>query len=197
MLFDISVIAHTDLPGNYRLIRVKSTPLSQTIKAGDALYISALATSIPYLRHSAAEEKIDFLFYLTAKNKELVTGKKITATLQSTVVPPHKSFCVLACTTETLGKGLSLALDPIVKKTVNLFIFELDNASPFKLQPSQFYMPDLPAGVIANMSMLEEVGTIARFCSLANLPGCFDGNLTDFIAVIKQQVKECEIIRMD
>jgi hypothetical protein len=185
MQVDLLVIAHIDLPGNYRLIRFKSAELCQLIQPGDVLHLAQLQHPLPYFRHSQTEEKVDFLFYLTAENRDIVTGKMLTATVQHFILPTKKSFRLLACQLFNLGKGLSIALDPILKTEVDLFVFEIDFASPFKLQPSQFYLPNMLHGVIANMTILEEANTVARFCSQANLPGCFDGTLAEFIKTIQ------------
>ncbi|MFN7097461.1 MAG: hypothetical protein ACK4PR_07880 [Gammaproteobacteria bacterium] len=193
MSFDLPIIAHIDLPGNYRLIRIKSAELCKTIQAGDVLHIPSLTHSLPYLRCSRQETKIDFLFYLTDENRSIMTDSMLhAASLQPTVFNLTKtdvnSFRILTCNIDTLGVGLSIALDQISRTHINLFLFDLDSASPFKLQPSKFYLPYMPDGVIANMEIIEQNNAIARFCSATNLPGCYEGTTTGLIPLLTEKL---------
>jgi dihydroorotate dehydrogenase electron transfer subunit len=50
---------------------------------------------------------------------------------------------------------------------------------PFRARPSRIVVPGIPAGTIASMPLLEEWGVASRLASRAELPGCFDGFVTD------------------
>ena len=50
---------------------------------------------------------------------------------------------------------------------------------PFKARPSTLMVPGTPADAIAAMPLLEDWGIASRLASLAGLPGCFDGYVTD------------------
>jgi dihydroorotate dehydrogenase electron transfer subunit len=50
---------------------------------------------------------------------------------------------------------------------------------PFRPRPSVIVVPGIPTGIIACMPLLEEWGIASRLASTADLPGCFEGLVTD------------------
>jgi len=50
---------------------------------------------------------------------------------------------------------------------------------PFDPRPSQVLVPGLPEGVIASMPLLDDWGIGCRLASLKELPGCFQGYVTE------------------
>jgi len=50
---------------------------------------------------------------------------------------------------------------------------------PFRARPSTIMVPGMPAGVIACMPLLEDMGVPSRLTSRAGFPGCHDGYVTD------------------
>lgn len=49
----------------------------------------------------------------------------------------------------------------------------------FKPRPSTILVPGMPAGVIAAVPSLEELGIASRLASEAGLPGCYDGPVVE------------------
>jgi dihydroorotate dehydrogenase electron transfer subunit len=60
-----------------------------------------------------------------------------------------------------------------------LVLLGSDTLFPFRPRPSVIVVPGIPAGVIACMPLLEEWGIASRLASTADLPGCFEGTVTD------------------
>lgn len=60
-----------------------------------------------------------------------------------------------------------------------LVFFGAEDAFPFRPRPSTILVPGMPAGVIASIPALEEVGIASRLASTAGLPGCHDGTVTE------------------
>jgi dihydroorotate dehydrogenase electron transfer subunit len=54
-----------------------------------------------------------------------------------------------------------------------------DAPFPFRPRPSVIVVPGIPTGVIACMPLLEEWGIASRLASTADLPGCFEGTVTE------------------
>jgi dihydroorotate dehydrogenase electron transfer subunit len=50
---------------------------------------------------------------------------------------------------------------------------------PFRARPSQHLVPGLPPRVIAAMPLLDDWGVPSRLTSMLDLPGCFEGYVTD------------------
>ena len=60
-----------------------------------------------------------------------------------------------------------------------LVLLGSDTLFPFRPRPSVIVVPGIPTGVIACMPLLEEWGIACRLASTADLPGCFEGTVTD------------------
>lgn len=60
-----------------------------------------------------------------------------------------------------------------------LVLLGADGAFPFRPRPSTILVPGMPAGVIASIPALEEVGVASRLSSTLGLPGCHDGTITE------------------
>ena len=60
-----------------------------------------------------------------------------------------------------------------------LVLLGSDTPFPFRPRPSVIVVPGIPTGVIACMPLLEEWGIASRLASPADLPGCFEGSVTD------------------
>jgi dihydroorotate dehydrogenase electron transfer subunit len=60
-----------------------------------------------------------------------------------------------------------------------LVLLGSDTPFPFRPRPSVIVVPGIPTGIIACMPLLEEWGIASRLASTADLPGCFEGLVTD------------------
>jgi dihydroorotate dehydrogenase electron transfer subunit len=60
-----------------------------------------------------------------------------------------------------------------------LVLFGAEDAFAFRPRPSTILVPGMPAGVIASIPALEEVGIASRLASTTGLPGCHDGTVTE------------------
>jgi dihydroorotate dehydrogenase electron transfer subunit len=82
-----------------------------------------------------------------------------------------------------IGPTLFLAEQMRAKHTAThwkpLVLLGSDILFPFRPRPSVIVVPGIPTGVIACMPLLEEWGIASRLASTADLPGCFEGLVTD------------------
>jgi dihydroorotate dehydrogenase electron transfer subunit len=60
-----------------------------------------------------------------------------------------------------------------------LVLLGSDTPFPFRPRPSVIVVPGIPTGIIACMPLLEEWGIASRLANTADLPGCFEGLVTD------------------
>ena len=74
-----------------------------------------------------------------------------------------------------LAEQLRGALSPVRP----LVLLGSDTPFPFRPRPSVIIVPGIPTGVIACMPLLEEWGIASRLASTADLPGCFEGPVTE------------------
>jgi dihydroorotate dehydrogenase electron transfer subunit len=59
-----------------------------------------------------------------------------------------------------------------------LVLIGSDTPFPFRPRPSRITIAGIPDGSIACMPLLDEWGVASRLASRADLPGCFDGSVT-------------------
>ena len=78
-----------------------------------------------------------------------------------------------------IGPTLFLAEQMRTKQWSVLVLLGSDTPFPFRPRPSVIVVPGIPTGVIACMPLLEEWGIASRLASTADLPGCFEGSVTD------------------
>jgi len=78
-----------------------------------------------------------------------------------------------------IGPTLFLAEQLRGKAGTPLVLLSSDTPFPFRPRPSVIVVPGIPIGVIACMPLLEEWGIASRLASTADLPGCFEGSVTD------------------
>ena len=78
-----------------------------------------------------------------------------------------------------IGPTLFLAEQIRGKAGTPLVLLGSDTPFPFRPRPSVIVVPGIPTGVIACMPLLEEWGIPSRLASTADLPGCFEGTVTD------------------
>jgi dihydroorotate dehydrogenase electron transfer subunit len=78
-----------------------------------------------------------------------------------------------------IGPTLFLAEQMRTKEWSVLVLLGSDTPFPFRPRPSVIVVPGIPTGVIGCMPLLEEWGIASRLASTADLPGCFEGSVTE------------------
>ncbi len=88
-----------------------------------------------------------------------------------------------------LAQGLGLA--PLIqlcaaraRRGQTLALLELPDPPPFRPRPSRFWIGGMPAGVIAAIPLLEDLGLPSRLASRAGLPGTFEGGVEALFAAL-------------
>lgn len=95
--------------------------------------------------------------------------------------PPSPHLCVLIGTDAGYSSVLTTALRLQREQQMSqlLVFFGAEHAFSFRPRPSTILVPGMPAGVIASIPALEEVGIASRLASTLGLPGCHDGTVTE------------------
>jgi hypothetical protein len=71
--------------------------------------------------------------------------------------------------------------DSKLRNRLHLILMGSRSVFPFQLVPSSFLLPDIPAGVIANAQLLEDLELPARLACTCDLPGCYSGTLSKML----------------
>ena len=100
-----------------------------------------------------------------------------------------------------LAEGLALAtlihLCSTRRKAAanTLALYQMSEPAPFRPRPSRFFLPAMPAGIIAAIPLLEDWGIPSRLCTEDERPGCFTGSL-DELATFLPQNAEQRVLRL-
>jgi dihydroorotate dehydrogenase electron transfer subunit len=78
-----------------------------------------------------------------------------------------------------------------------LVLLGSDSPFPFRPRPSVIVVPGIPTGVIACMPLLEEWGIASRLANTADLPGCFEGSVTDLAAAWLSSLSPADLAEVE
>jgi dihydroorotate dehydrogenase electron transfer subunit len=94
---------------------------------------------------------------------------------------PPPGLCVLIVTAAGYSSLVATALRLQRERQMSqlLVFFGADDVFPFRPRPSTILVPGMPAGVIASIPALEELGIASRLASTTGLPGCHDGTVVE------------------
>jgi len=94
---------------------------------------------------------------------------------------PPPGLCVLIVTAAGYSSlvATALRLQREHRKSQLLVLFGADGVFPFRPRPSTILVPGMPAGVIASVPALEEIGIASRLANTIGLPGCHDGTVVE------------------
>jgi dihydroorotate dehydrogenase electron transfer subunit len=180
------VLNSTALPGGYQLLRLHLPQLSQTIAAGQQLYIGE--TRLPVMRSNPMQKWIELLSDAAiawatpgATLRCQLSGKPFTL--------PHISTTALLIA-EDIGLAPITFLAETLKKEQRhslLVLLDFNNTIPFRPAPSRIMIDGLPAGVIATMPLLEDWSIPCRIAHADEPPGCFGGEVLELARYWLQQ----------
>jgi hypothetical protein len=91
---------------------------------------------------------------------------------------------------------LAASVGPITAWTP-LVLLGSDTPFPFRPRPSVIVVPGIPTGVIACMPLLEEWGIASRLASTADLPGCFEGSVTDLADAWLRSLSPADLVGVE
>jgi dihydroorotate dehydrogenase electron transfer subunit len=80
---------------------------------------------------------------------------------------------------EGAGDGIPRIIELAARLSHPLVLLGSEGPFPFRPRPSRIVVLGIPDGVIACMPLLDERGIASRLASRSDLPGCFDGSVTE------------------
>lgn len=192
---------------NEKPLRIQQ--LQQSEQPGGYWLISlTLAQSVPEQtlshRYRFGSEQTDLpwtlsLFSYEGNRLQLLTDQPlpdgIAAQPEKTLLTPEnpkefqKALEKAARPEPLLLLGSDLGIAPLLflarqRQSVDASTLALLHASehfPFAIKPARFMLPGLPPEAIGACSLLEDWHVANRLASDTELPGCYHGNLTDFL----------------
>jgi dihydroorotate dehydrogenase electron transfer subunit len=81
------------------------------------------------------------------------------------------------------GDAISAVLALTEQLHQPLVLIGSNHTFPFRPRPSRIVVSGMPDGIIACMPVLDERGIASRLASPSDLPGCFEGLVTDLARI--------------
>ena len=208
---DAVVLANDVLPAEQYLLRLQSPNCAQTVKPGNFIQLScfkdnySLKRPFSILRSSPEKGWIEVLYKVVGKGSKALSQAKPNDVLQS-LGPIGNSFELSSAQAIPLLLGGGVGIPPIVffaeqlRKTKQISAFTILGSEipfPFAVKPSTILVENIPDGVIASMSLLEDLSIPSRLTSKQGYPGCFDGYIHELADKWLQQLSSEELARVE
>lgn len=125
--------------------------------------------------HAMREQVLRFIQQLTVHEVCYIDGAvnrgfSLNATNPKLLMCDEAGFPAIICVAEALHKQ---------QAKIALVICQFDHALPFKHQPSQYIVPNIPPHVTGAIPLLEDWRIASRIASSLDLPACFDGDAVE------------------
>jgi dihydroorotate dehydrogenase electron transfer subunit len=204
----LSNICH---PGAQYVMRVKAPGIAQRARAGSFAHIQVdpqrpLRRPISIMRTDSASGTVEVLYKAVGEGTRLL-ARRCAGEKLSVLGPIGRPFTLEPARPRPLLIGGGVGMPPMVFLADELrkepgfkpfVILGSEVPFPFTPRPSQFVVEGVPAGAIAAMPLLEDWGVASRLTSRQDLPGCFNGYVTDLArawldALAPAQQREVEI----
>jgi dihydroorotate dehydrogenase electron transfer subunit len=191
------VIEHHALPAGQFLMKLHAPSAAAHAQAGNFIHLQCdpgllMRRPMSIMRTDRRSGSIEILYKVHGEGTRLLSQRKagdIVPTLGPIGVPfkleHYRKFPLL------LGGGVGIPpmvflAEHIHKTGPNTRPFVIMGSEipfPFQPRPSQIMLDGLPAGTIAAMPLLEDLGLPSRLTSLQGFPGCYAGYVTDLARI--------------
>jgi dihydroorotate dehydrogenase electron transfer subunit len=207
---DAEVIASIAHPGAQHWMKLRAPRIAARALPGSFMHVRcaphlAMRRPMSIMRANAARGEIEILFKAHGEGTALLAATQPGAQLNllGPIGVPFKS----SGKRRPLLIGGGVGIPPMVflaealkreRQMSPLVIMGSEVPFPFQARPSQIMVAGIPAGVIATMPLLEDLGIACRLASGAGFPGCFEGFVTDLArrwldAVLPAAADEIEV----
>ena len=189
---DAEILSHQAHPGDQYILRIQAPQCAARAQPGSFAHITCgpelpMRRPLSIMRVDPKQGWVDFLYKAVGQGTRLLAQRKVGERI-SVMGPIGKPFEAHRERPRTLLMGGGVGIPPMVflaehlkadKHWQPLVLMGSEVPFPFQTQPSRILIPGMPAGVIANMPLLEDWGVPSRLASLQGYPGCFEGYITD------------------
>lgn len=192
---DAEVLRHDPYPGGQFIIRLRAPECARSATPGTFVHLQCAPTipmrrPLSILRTDPGEGWIELLYKVVGQGLEALSGTEPGETL-SVLGPigrgfrpdPHRSVALL------IGGGVGIP--PLLFLSESLArqrpgaggsavaFLGSELPFPFLTRPSAVAMSGIPPDATSSLAALEDLGVPCRLASLAGLPGCHAGYVTD------------------
>ena len=189
-LEDGRVLGQHAYPGEQYIIRIEAPRCAARAQPGHFAHLTVdddipMRRPLSIMRADAGAGWIDILYKVVGPGLAALARRRAGDTL-SVLGPIGQGFTPHAERPRALLIGGGVGIPPMVflaERMVGtacrpLVLMGSEIPFPFTARPSTHLLPGIPAGVIAAMPLLEEVGVPSRLASRSGFAGCYDGFVT-------------------
>jgi dihydroorotate dehydrogenase electron transfer subunit len=189
-LEDGRVLGQHAYPGEQYIIRIEAPRCAARAQPGHFAHLTVdddipMRRPLSIMRADAEAGWIDILYKVVGPGLAALARRRAGDTL-SVLGPIGQGFTPHAERPRALLVGGGVGIPPMVflaERMVGtasrpLVLMGSEIPFPFTARPSTHLLPGIPAGVIAAMPLLEEMGVPSRLASRSGFAGCYDGFVT-------------------
>ena len=189
-LEDGKVLGQHAYPGEQYIIRIEAPRCAARAQPGHFAHLTVdddipMRRPLSIMRADAQAGWIDILYKVVGPGLAALARRRAGDTL-SVLGPIGQGFTPHAERPRALLVGGGVGIPPMVflaERMVGtawkpLVLMGSEIPFPFTARPSTNLLPGIPAGVIAAMPLLEEMGVPSRLASRSGFAGCYDGFVT-------------------
>ncbi|MDJ0806970.1 MAG: dihydroorotate dehydrogenase electron transfer subunit [Gammaproteobacteria bacterium] len=191
-LEEAEILSHQGFAGEQFILRVQAPQCAHTALPGSFVHLQCdplqpMRRPISIMRTSDSEGWIELLYKRVGSGTQLLSLRKPGETL-NLLGPIGQSFKPSAEHTHPLLIGGGVGMPPMIfladclrsdRLKQPFVILGSEVPFPFSASPSKIMVPGMPEGVIASMPLLDDWGIPCRLASQQDLPGCYQGYVTD------------------
>jgi dihydroorotate dehydrogenase electron transfer subunit len=186
------ILSHQAFPGEQFILRLQAPQCATRALPGSFIHLQCdplqpMRRPISIMRVSASLGWVELLYKRVGSGTRLLSQRKPGETI-SLLGPIGQPFTPSPGHSRPLLIGGGVGMPPMIfladalrnESDQQVFIILGSEVPfPFSPRPSNILIPGLPAGVIASMPLLDDWGVACRLASLQDLPGCYQGYVTD------------------
>jgi dihydroorotate dehydrogenase electron transfer subunit len=187
------VVANDELPGGQYLLRLHAPATAGEALPGSFVHLRCAAElpmrrPMSIMRADRTAGHIDLLYKIHGTGTRLLAERRPGDEL-SLLGPIGVPFRLAGYRRRPLLIGGGVGIPPMVflaeymhkvqPRPAPLLLMGSEVPFPFQPRPSQLLIEGLPSGVIAAMPLMEDRGIASRLASGLDLPGCYQGFVTE------------------
>lgn len=193
-LEDGKLLAQQAFPGDQFVIRIEAPKCAARALPGSFAHLTVdddipMRRPLSIMRVDAQAGWIEILYKIVGPGLAALARRRVGDSL-SVLGPIGRGFTLEPTRPRPLLIGGGVGIPPMVflaEATRGdtraawrpLVLMGSEIPFPFRTKPSTILVPDLPAGTIACMPMLDAWGIPSRLASRSGFPGCYDGFVTE------------------
>jgi len=194
---DATLLSRQEFAGRQFIVRLQAPRCAAAAVPGSFVHLTCdpqrpMRRPLSIMRADARSGWIEILYKIVGPGLEALSRRTPGAAV-SVLGPIGRGFEPDARRPRTVLLGGGVGIPPMVflAETLQsrrdapwqpLVLMGSEIEFPFRARPSTLVVPGIPAEAIACMPLLDDWGVASRLATLAGLPGCFQGYVTDLAA---------------